>query len=73
VLGKYCYWIKTLVMQESGLQRYTTLTVGREKSLYSDMHVQSHVSAQRECRLRYAMDRRHIDRNRFAPSSPRNK
>jgi hypothetical protein len=34
VFGKYCHWINTLVMQESGLLRYTTLTVGREKSLY---------------------------------------
>jgi hypothetical protein len=34
-LGQYDRWINNLAMQESGLLRYTTLTVGREKSLHA--------------------------------------
>ena len=33
-LGKHYHWLNSLVMQKCGFLRYTTLTVGREKSLY---------------------------------------
>jgi len=34
-LSKHYHWSNTLVMQENGLLRYITLTVGRGYSLYN--------------------------------------
>jgi hypothetical protein len=53
------------------IESYSLFLHYTDQQPYCDMHVQSHVSSKRECRLRYTMDRRHIERNRFAPSSPR--
>jgi hypothetical protein len=36
-LGKYYHWFGTLVNRRVALLRYTTLTVGREKSLYESL------------------------------------
>jgi hypothetical protein len=53
------------------IESYSLFLHYTDQQSYCDMHVQSHVSSKRECRLRYTMDRRHIERNRFAPSLPR--